>query len=150
MIKPSDYTFEDAIRDAVKQREEAGQLPLHSNPRQAAELEKLGQEPMPATREKMHEAIVRAIRTVYDPELPVNLYDLGLIYDIVIDEASNVMVLMTLTAPGCPVAGEIPRMVERAVRYVSGVKSVTAKLVWDPPWNKSMMSEEAMLELGFM
>ncbi|MBM3617209.1 MAG: DUF59 domain-containing protein [Alphaproteobacteria bacterium] len=115
-----------------------------------AELEKLGQQPVPHCREKLHESIVAALRTVYDPELPVNLYDLGLIYDIIIDDAFNVEVRMTLTAPGCPVAGEMPRMVERAVRFVNGVKDVKAVLVWNPPWDKSMMSEEAMLELGFM
>lgn len=145
-----DYSFEDAIRDAVKQREAAGELPLQANPTQIAELEKLGQEPRPHCREKMHEAVIRALRTVYDPELPVNLYDLGLIYDILIDEAFNVDIHMTLTAPGCPVAGEMPRMVERAVRFVNGVGTVKARLVWDPPWDKSMMSEEAQLELGFM
>lgn len=145
-----DYSFQDAIADAIKQREDAGQSAFQPNPTQMAELEKLGQQPVPHCREKLHESIVAALRTVFDPELPVNLYDLGLIYDIVIDDAFNIEVRMTLTAPGCPVAGEMPRMVERAVRFVNGVKDVKAVLVWDPPWDKSMMSEEAMLELGFM
>lgn len=145
-----DYTLQDAIADAMKQREAAGELPMQPNPTQMAELERLSHEPVPHCREKMHEAIVAALRTVYDPELPVNLYDLGLIYDIIVDEDYSVEVRMTLTAPGCPVAGEMPRMVERAVRFVNGVKDVRAKLVWDPPWDKSMMSEAAQLELGFL
>lgn len=145
-----EYSLQDAIADAIRQRESAGELTMQPNPTQMAELERLSHELVPPTREKMHEAIVAALRTVYDPELPVNLYDLGLIYDIVVDEAYNVEIRMTLTAPGCPVAGEMPLMVERAVRFVNGVKNVKAKLVWDPPWDKSMMSEAAQLELGFL
>lgn len=145
-----DYSLQDAIRDAIAEREAAGQSLLQPNPTQMAELERLSKQPVPATPEKLHEAIIAAIRTVYDPELPVNLYDLGLIYDIIVDERRNVEVRMTLTAPGCPVATQIPLMVEQAVYYVNGVNSVKAALVWDPPWNKSMMSEAAQLELGFM
>lgn len=149
-MSKDDYSLQDAIADAVKQREAAGELVMQPNPTQMAELERLSHEPVPPTREKMHEAIVAALRTVFDPELPVNLYDLGLIYDIIIDNEYNVQINMTLTAPGCPVAGEMPRMVEQAARFVNGTKNVQAKLVWDPPWNKTMMSEAAQLELGFM
>lgn len=149
-MSKDDYSFQDAIAEAMKQREAAGELLLQPNPTQMAELEKLSHEPVPHCREKLHDNIVAALRTVFDPELPVNLYDLGLIYDIVIDDDYNVEIRMTLTAPGCPVAGEMPRMVEQAVRFVNGTKAVRAKLVWDPPWDKSMMSEAAQLELGFM
>ena len=150
MTVKDDYSFEDAIKDAIAQREAEGKSAFQPNPTQMAELEALSHQPVPPTKEKMHDAIVAAIRTVFDPELPVNLYDLGLIYDILVNDGNDIHIKMTLTAPGCPVAGEMPRMVERAVRYVHGVKSVKAELVWDPPWHKGMMSEAAQLELGFM
>ena len=145
-----EYSLQDAIKDAIAQREASGEALLQQNPAQIAELQQLSQQPVPVTKEKMHEAIQNAIRTVYDPELPVNLYDLGLIYDIIVDAENNVEIHMTLTAPGCPVATQMPLMVEKAVRYVNGVQHVKAKLVWDPPWDKSMMSEAAQLELGFL
>lgn len=148
--KKDDYSLQDAIADAVKQREASGEQVMQTNPDQAEELAELAKHGQPRTKEQMHEAIVAAIRTVYDPELPVNLYDLGLIYGIAIRDGGKVSIQMTLTAPGCPVAGEMPRMVEYAVRFVPGVSEVKAELVWDPPWDKSMMSEAAMLELGFM
>ena len=92
--------------------------------------------------------IVDALHSVYDPEIPVDIYDLGLIYDTKIDEEGKVSITMTLTAPGCPVAGEMPVMVERAVATVEGVSSVSVELVWDPPWNTDMMTEAARLQLG--
>jgi FeS assembly SUF system protein len=94
-------------------------------------------------------AIIDALKTVYDPEIPVNIYDLGLIYDIIIDEQNNVKIHMTLTAPGCPVAGTFPQMVSDAVTtHVSEVQEVTVELVWDPPWSMDRMSEVARLQLG--
>ncbi len=92
--------------------------------------------------------IVEAIRGVYDPEIPVNIYDLGLIYVIDIDEDGSVFVGMTLTAPGCPVAGEIPIWVRDAVMPVDGVKKVDVEILWDPPWTPDNMSEAAKLDLG--
>ena len=92
--------------------------------------------------------IIEALRTVFDPEIPVNIYDLGLVYRNDIDDRGQVMVEMTLTAPGCPVAGEMPKWVADAVAAVEGVGEVNVCLVWDPPWNQDMMSEEARLELG--
>jgi len=91
--------------------------------------------------------IVKAIRTVYDPEIPVNIYDMGLIYKIDIDGA-NVNIDMTLTSPACPVAGVLPGQVEIAVASVEGVENSKVELVWDPPWDPSRMSEAAKLELG--
>lgn len=92
--------------------------------------------------------IVEVIRTVYDPEIPVNVYELGLIYEIAIDDENRVKVKMTLTAPGCPVAGSLPVEVERKIEAIPEVKSAEVELVWDPPWDKSRMSEAALLDLG--
>lgn len=92
--------------------------------------------------------IVEQIRTVFDPEIPINVYDLGLIYDIQIDDAKNAHVLMTLTSPSCPVAGSLPGEVETAVRNTPGIGEVSLELTWDPPFTIEMMSEEAKLILG--
>lgn len=92
--------------------------------------------------------IIKALRTVYDPEIPVNIYDLGLIYKIAIESNGIVKVDMTLTAPGCPVAQTFPGIVENAVRNVEGVTEATVELVWDPPWTQERMSEAAKLTLG--
>jgi len=94
--------------------------------------------------------VVEACRTVHDPEIPVNIFDLGLVYQIKIDDENNVGVKMTLTAPGCPVAGEMPGWVADAIEPLPGVKTVDVQLVWDPPWGMEMLSDEARLELGFI
>ncbi len=94
--------------------------------------------------------IVEACRTVHDPEIPVNIYDLGLVYQIKVDDENNVGVKMTLTAPGCPVAGEMPGWLADAIEPLPGVKTVDVQLVWEPPWGMEMLSDEARLELGFM
>lgn len=94
--------------------------------------------------------IVDALRTVYDPEIPVNIFELGLIYKVDVKDEGAVVIDMTLTAPGCPVAGEMPQWVQKAVSDVEGVSEVKVNLVFDPPWDQSMMSEEARLELGLM
>ncbi len=96
------------------------------------------------------ESVIAALRTVYDPEIPVNVYDLGLVYRIAHEGGGAVEIDMTLTAPGCPVASEIVRMVEDAVQAVDGVVSVKVTLVFEPPWDKSRMSEETALELGLL
>ena len=103
-----------------------------------------------AELDTLSDRIIDAIRTVYDPEIPVNIFDLGLIYKIDVDDDNRVRVDMTLTAPGCPVADILPGEVEMRVREVQGVADATVELVWDPPWNPSLMSEEAQLELGIM
>ncbi len=102
------------------------------------------------TDHPLHDPIVEAMRTVYDPEIPVNIYDLGLIYTVAIGDDGKVDVIMTLTAPGCPVAGEMPGWVQTAVESVGGVQSANVTLTFDPPWGMEMMSDEARLELGFM
>jgi FeS assembly SUF system protein len=93
--------------------------------------------------------IVEALQTVYDPEIPVNIYEIGLVYDIAVDADGGVRITMTLTSPMCPVAESLPGDVERAVAAVEGVTSVAVELVWDPPWGPELMSEAAKLELGF-
>ena len=98
----------------------------------------------------LYEQIVEACRTVYDPEIPVNIYELGLIYTVEINDQNEVRVIMTLTAPGCPVAGDMPGWVADAVEPIAGVKQVDVDLTWEPPWGMEMMSDEARLELGFM
>ena len=95
--------------------------------------------------------IARALSSVYDPEIPVDIYQLGLVYDVALNEANDARISMTLTTPGCPVAGSMPSMVEHAVAtMVEGIGDVEVDLVWDPPWSPDMMSEAAQLELGFM
>jgi FeS assembly SUF system protein len=93
--------------------------------------------------------IIEALQTIYDPEIPVNIYDMGLIYGVDIDAAGNVVIQMTLTSPGCPVAAYMPSDVERKVFDIPGVVSCRVELVWDPPWNPDRMSEAAKLQLGF-
>jgi FeS assembly SUF system protein len=100
--------------------------------------------------EELREPIIAELRKVHDPEIPVNIYDLGLIYRIDIAANGDVNVDMTLTAPACPVAGMMPVMVQDAVKKVEGVGEVKVELVWDPPWSPEKMSEEARLELGMM
>ena len=94
--------------------------------------------------------IIEVLKTVHDPELPADIYELGLIYDINISDNGFVNIKMTLTAPGCPVAGDIIMEVDNKIRNIEGVTDVNVMLTFDPPWNREMMSEEAKLELGFL
>jgi FeS assembly SUF system protein len=103
-----------------------------------------------STDHPLYPGVVEACRTVFDPEIPVNIFDLGLVYQIEIDGENNVRVEMTLTAPGCPVAGEMPGWVADAISPVAGVQHVDVQLVFDPPWTMENLSDEARLELGFM
>lgn len=98
--------------------------------------------------DRLTDGIIDALKTVYDPEIPVDIYELGLIYRIDIDDDRNVAVEMTLTAPACPVAGEMPIWVENAVASVEGIQAATVNLVFDPPWDPSRMSEEAQVALN--
>ena len=93
--------------------------------------------------------VIDAIQTVYDPEIPINIWEVGLIYDVAVDDEGHVRVLMTLTSPNCPVAESLPIDVEEKVEAVDGVTSVEVEITWDPPWDPDMMSEAARLELGF-
>jgi FeS assembly SUF system protein len=112
--------------------------------------------PAPATelnvseRVALHDKIVEKLRTVYDPEIPVNIYDLGLIYEVKVEPTADVYIKMTLTSPGCPAAGTLPGEVEDKTVVVPGVKGAKVDVVWEPTWTKDMMSEAAKLQLGFM
>ena len=92
--------------------------------------------------------VIEQIKKIYDPEIPVNIYELGLIYDIIVDDKNNVKIDMTLTSPNCPVAESLPNEVKESVKEIKEIKNVDLNLVWDPPWDKSMMSESAKLELN--
>ena len=98
--------------------------------------------------EKLEQQIVDMIKTCYDPEIPVDIYELGLIYDIQIDEEKTAHIKMTLTSPNCPVAESLPVEVEEKVKSVEGLSDAKVEIVWDPPWSQDMMSEEAKFELG--
>ncbi len=126
-------------------------LSVHIDESQAAEIEttavagsSLSQEELDLLTDRM----VEAIKTVYDPEIPVDVYELGLIYKIDVDDERNVDVDMTLTAPGCPVAGEMPIWVENAIASIDGIGTVRVQLVFDPPWDMSRMSDEARVALN--
>jgi FeS assembly SUF system protein len=94
--------------------------------------------------------VVEALKTIYDPEIPVDIYNLGLIYDIAIDDGNNVQVQMTLTSPGCPVAGVLVEQVKTKIKNIPGVNSANVELVWDPPWSPDLMTDIAKLQLGYM
>ncbi len=116
----------------------------------AATISAEGSNLSPEELEKLTENIVGALKTVYDPEIPVDIYELGLIYKVDLDDNRNITIDMTLTAPGCPVAGEMPIWVENAVASVEGVQDVQVNMVFDPPWDQGMMSEAAKLQLGML
>ncbi len=103
-----------------------------------------------STSHMLYEKVVLALKTVFDPEIPVNIYDLGLIYTIELDEKNNVNIYMTLTAAGCPVADEMPGWVADAVKTIKEIEKIHVEMVWEPMWGMDMMSDEARLELGFM
>ena len=102
-----------------------------------------------AATDSLEQRVVSVLKTVYDPEIPVDIYELGLIYEVNVEQGGRVAVKMTLTSPACPVAGTLPGEVEAKVRSVDGVSDATIELVWDPPWDKEMMSEAAKVKLGF-
>ena len=105
-------------------------------------------QPGQAGEQSLKEKVIEVMKTVFDPEIPVNVWELGLVYDIRVDAYAAVVVQMTLTSPMCPVAGSLPPEVEQKVRAIPGVTSAKVDLVWDPPWNPSMMSEAAKLQLN--
>lgn len=99
---------------------------------------------------ELGEKIVRVLKTIYDPEIPVDIYELGLIYDVFVNEDSDVKILMTLTTPNCPVAETLPLEVEEKIKSLDAVKSAEVEITFDPPWSQELMSEEAKLELGML
>ncbi len=102
------------------------------------------------TEEQIKEKALEAVKKVYDPEIPVNIYELGLVYEISVFPVNNVYVQMTLTSPSCPAAQSIPEDVKRFIKEIEGVNEVTVEITFDPPWTQEMMSEAAKLELGFL
>ena len=98
----------------------------------------------------LKQKIIDCLQTIYDPEIPVNIYELGLIYEIDVLPVNNIQVVMTLTAPGCPAAQSLPIEVDQKLRQIEGVNDVHVAVTWNPPWNRSMMSEAAQLELGML
>ena len=100
--------------------------------------------------EILKQKIIGCLETIYDPEIPVNIYDLGLIYEINVLPINNIQIVMTLTSPGCPAAQSLPIEVDQKLRQVEGVNDVHVTVTWDPPWNRTMMSETAQLELGML
>ena len=105
---------------------------------------------MKPSKETLHSAVVNALKNIYDPEIPVNIYDLGLIYKVDVDAALNVHVLMTMTAPDCPEAEYMFQEVKQMVAYISGVKSVDVELTFEPPWSMDMIPDDVKAELGFL
>ena len=103
-----------------------------------------------STKRDIEDRVIAVIKTIFDPEIPVDIYELGLIYDVKVDDDHNVFITMTLTSPSCPVAESLPMEVEEKVAGAKDIKSAKVEIVFDPPWDKSMMSEEALYELGFM
>ena len=99
---------------------------------------------------ELGEKIVKTLKTIYDPEIPVDIYELGLIYDVLVNEDNEVKVIMTLTTPNCPVAESLPLDVKEKIKSIEGVKDAEVELTFDPPWTRDLMSEEAKLELGFL
>lgn len=116
------------------------------------DFEKLGKDTpeKSANAQDLKTHVIEMLRTIYDPEIPVNIYDLGLIYDLDVQETGEVRVHMTLTAPNCPVAQDFPDMVQNKLWLVDGVYDVTVELVWEPPWGRERMSESARLQLGML
>ena len=110
----------------------------------------MDQQENPASGDALKARVIDVLRSIYDPEIPVNIYDLGLVYRVDILPINNVQITMTLTAPSCPAAQSLPVEVDQKVKEIEGVNDVHVQVTWDPPWDKSMMSEEAQLELGWL
>jgi len=104
----------------------------------------------PEEKKVLEEKIINVLKNVYDPEIPVNIYELGLVYENKVDEEGNVKIVMTLTAPNCPVADVMPQQVKEEISYLTGVKSVDVEITFDPPWDEEMISDEGKLELGLL
>jgi FeS assembly SUF system protein len=102
------------------------------------------------TKSILGDAVIETIKTIFDPEIPVNIYEMGLIYEVKVDDDKNVYILMTLTSPNCPVAESLPEEVQDKVKSISGVKDVKVDITFEPPWDQTMMSEAAQLELGLL
>jgi len=137
----------DDMRDVIDVRRDAEAEAEETRPQ--ADIGAAGAIP-PEETARITEDVIKALKTVYDPEIPVDIYELGLIYKVDLSDTRVLAVEMTLTAPGCPVAGEMPGWVEGVLRGVEGVEDVTVSMVFEPPWTPDRMSDEAKLELGYL
>lgn len=140
----------DPEYEKLKTRRLLPVLQQDAEPTGAFVLEGVGKNPEPVGSEGLRDALVEALKTVHDPEIPLNIYDLGLIYGIELDDSGDVHVTMTLTAPGCPVAGALVQEVHDKVLATPGVRHAKTELVWDPPWTRERLSLAAQLELGLL
>jgi FeS assembly SUF system protein len=134
------------MTEKIQENEERGATP--EAPTEAKPSAESASAPAPE-HDQLKDDLVAALKTVFDPEIPVDIYELGLIYKVDVDAGGKVAIQMTLTSPACPVAGSLPGEVEQKLRGIPGVTDASIDLVWDPPWNPSLMSEAAKLELGF-
>jgi FeS assembly SUF system protein len=140
----------DETEKAVDAVAEGAATPVVAAPADAPRITPNVSGSLPAEEvERITADLIGALKTVYDPEIPVDIYELGLIYKVDLDDDRNLAIDMTLTAPGCPVAGEMPGWVENAARMVEGIQDVTVNMVYDPPWDASRMSEEAQVALNW-
>ena len=140
-----DYRYPFSLVSLPVISETRGEAPLVDAARPA------GSDPTRFVEQKLIEGkVIEALQQIYDPEIPVNIYELGLIYDIKVNPDDSVLVKMTLTAPACPVAGSLPGQVEQQIEAIPEVKGATVELVWEPPWTRDRMSEAALLQLGML
>ena len=147
-VLPSSGKVEELKREVQSGAPVTSAPPAHAS---AAAMTNPTDAPAQTPRQRdIQRKVEGVLRTIYDPEIPVNIFDLGLIYEVKVDETDAVHVKMTLTAPACPVAGSLPGEVEAKIETVPDVRTASVELVWDPPWSKDRMSESAMLDLGFM
>ena len=146
-VLPSSGKVEELKRELQENPPDASPGPARAAAAATNEGETATQTPRQRDIQRKVEGV---LRTIYDPEIPVNIYDLGLIYEVKVDETDAVAVKMTLTAPACPVAGSLPGEVEAKIEQLPEVRTANVQLVWEPPWSKDRMSESAMLDLGFM
>jgi FeS assembly SUF system protein len=138
IAEPAETTASAATAEAVEPAGPIGPQVLDADPTRFVE------------RKLIEGKVIEALREVYDPEIPLNIYELGLIYEVKVEADNSVQIKMTLTAPACPVAGSLPGEVERKVESIPEVKSATVELVWEPPWSRDRMSEAALLTLGML
>jgi FeS assembly SUF system protein len=146
-VLPSSGKVEELKRELQEHPRDASPAPARAAAAATTDAETATQTPR---QRDIQRKVEGALRTIYDPEIPVNIYDLGLIYEVKVDETDAVSVKMTLTAPACPVAGSLPGEVEAKIEQIPEVRTANVELVWEPPWSKERMSESAMLDLGFM
>ena len=146
-VLPSSGKVDELKRELQENPPSPGLAPARAS---AAAGTDAGTAPQTPRQRDIQRKVEGVLRTIYDPEIPVNIFELGLIYDIAVDETDAVRVKMTLTAPACPVAGSLPGEVEAKIEQLPEVRTADVELVWEPPWSKDRMSESAMLDLGFM